>query len=268
MTIRILVRGGGDLASGVIVRCVRAGWAVAVTELAQPLAVRRLVSFSQAIYDGKIVIEGIEAVRVDDFSSLVGALNRNQVPVLVDPECRIYAQWQPDVLVDARMMKIAPSEQFIGIKLLIGLGPGFHAGENCHAVVETVRGPFLGRVIWNGPAEANTGVPDPVGIAREERVLRAPASGVLVAHQQIGDLLVKGDKIAVVGGVDLICPFDGVLRGLAQEGIMVTKGVKIGDVDPRNDPRLCHLISDKSLAVGGGVLEAILSTKLLQVRYG
>jgi len=163
------------------------------------------------------------------------------------------------VLIDARMLKHTQEPLWDSIPLMIGLGPGFYGGENCHAVIETVRGPFLGRVIWNGPAEKNSGVPDPVGAFQDERVLRAPTDGIMVTRSFIGDRLSAGELVAEVGGQPIRSPFNGVLRGLIHDGLEVTKGVKVGDVDPRDDLRLCWLVSDKSLAVGGGVLEAILS---------
>ena len=154
---------------------------------------------------------------------------------------------------------MSKSSQWGSVPLLIGLGPGFFAGENCHAVIETMRGPFLGRVIWNGPAEQNSGVPDPVGPYQGDRVLRAPTDGIFLTKAFIGDRLSADDLVAEVGGLPIRSPFKGVLRGLIHDGLEVTKGVKVGDIDPRDDLRLCWLVSDKSLAVGGGVLEAILS---------
>lgn len=261
MSLRVLVRGGGDLASGVILRCARAGWEVVVTELAQPTSVRRLVSFSQAIYDREISIEGISAVRAVRQNDVDAVIAAGKVAVIIDPDCTIRHSWRADVIVDARMAKQFTHLPYQEVPLYIGLGPGFSAGQNSHAVVETVRGPFLGRVIWSGPAAENTGKPDPVGAFVDERVLRAPVNGLLTPHSVIGTFLREGDLVADVDGHPVSSPFDGVLRGLIQAGIQVAQGMKIGDVDPRNDPRLCWLVSDKALAVGGGVLEAILSRK-------
>jgi xanthine dehydrogenase accessory factor len=257
--LRVLVRGGGDLASGVILRCARAGWEVIVTELARPLTVRRMVSFSQTIYDRSFDVESVRAEHAANRDDALKLVHRGVVPVLIDPDCHMMAELHPDVLVDARMLKHAQESLWESVPLLIGLGPGFFAGENCHAVIETVRGPFLGRVIWNGPAEKNSGIPDPVGSYQDERVLRAPTDGVIVTKAFIGDRLSEGDLVAEVGGLPVRSPFAGVLRGLIHDGLEVSKGLKIGDVDPRDDLRLCWLVSDKSLAVGGGVLEAILS---------
>lgn len=258
--IKVIVRGGGDLASGVALRCFRAGWNVLVTELEKPLAVRRLVSFSQAIYDLVSFVEEVRGVRVDSMDEVERAIASGEVPVIIDPDCNVRTSFHPDVIVDARMQKKDPHFPFNEVPLYIGLGPGFIAGMNCHVVVETVRGPFLGRVIWEGTAEADTGLPDPVNGMRETRVLRSPADGILTPVARIGDLVDQGDVIAVVNGLAVSSPFPGVIRGLIHEGVQVTRGMKIGDVDPRQDPRLCKLVSDKALAVGGGVLEAILAT--------
>jgi xanthine dehydrogenase accessory factor len=262
--VRILVRGGGDLASGVIARLYRAGWQVIVAELGQPLAVRRQVSFSQAIYDGEITIEEIRARRVESYQEARQALAEAVVPVMVDPQASVRAPFSPQVLVDGRMRKAPPEAEMDSALLVIGLGPGFTAGLDCHAVVETNRGPFLGRVIWQGQAQADTGVPERVEGYRSERVLRAPVDGSLEPVVEIGELVRSGQVIARVGGQPVPAPFDGVLRGLLPAGISVKSGAKIGDVDPRGEPLLSRLVSDKALAVGGGVLEAILAWKPLR----
>lgn len=259
MSLKILVRGGGDLASGVIARCYRAGWSVLVTELPQPLSVRRLVSFSQAIYSGSIEIEGIPARRCDSLSEALDLASQKVIPVMVDPDCTSMDDFLPDVVVDARMTKRPPESARWSNHFTIGLGPGFSAGESCHAVIETVRGPRLGRVIWQGMAENNTGIPDSVGLYREERVLRAPCDGELTCLAEIGDVVEIDQPIARVGDAVVKAPFKGVLRGLLVQGLLVTRHLKIGDLDPRCDPELSRLISDKALAIGGGVLEAILT---------
>jgi xanthine dehydrogenase accessory factor len=261
MTLRILVRGGGDLASGVILRLHRAGWQVLVTELPQPLTVRRSVAFSQAVYDGQAQVEEVSARRVEDYAEALKALAAGVVPVMVDPRLAEKAAFAPHVLVDGRMRKTPPETGLDAAPLVLGLGPGFTAGVDCHAVVETNRGPFMGRVIWEGQAQADTGVPERVEGYQVERVLRAPADGVLEPAAEIGALLRAGQIIARVGGQPVAAPFDGVLRGLVQAGVAVGAGTKIGDLDPRGDPRLCWLVSDKALAVGGGVLEAVLAWK-------
>jgi len=269
MTLRILVRGGGDLASGVILRCVRAGWQVCVTELAQPLAVRRTVCFAQAVYDGIIEIEGVRGVRSSGIVDAVDTLAGPSVPVLIDPDCAIFSKFDPHVLVDARMTKKVEPGRVFAPPLTIGLGPGFTAGVNCDAVVETLRGHYLGRVIWQGSAAPNTGLPDKVGNVQDERVLRAPVDGVISSRVAIGEHVEAGQVVALVAEQGVASPIAGVLRGLVQDGVHIARGVKAGDVDPRDDPSVCHFVSDKALAVGGGVLEAILSWPALRAKlYG
>lgn len=258
----VLIRGGGDLGSGVALRLFKAGVRVVITELPQPLAVRRLVSFSEAIYSGEWSVEGVIARRVTDPTDtlrILQVLSKGHIAVLVDPEGVATQQLHPHVVVDARMTKQRVPLIESPIRLIIGLGPGFIAGENCHAVVETNRGHMLGRVIWKGDPEPDTGEPDSVANRRSERVLRAPADGELLAHAEICDHLEQGQLVAEVAGQPVHAPFTGVLRGLLRPNIQVTRGLKIGDVDPRGDSRFCTLVSDKSLAIAGGVLEAILS---------
>jgi xanthine dehydrogenase accessory factor len=258
----VLIRGGGDLASGVAYRLFRAGLRVVITELSQPLAVRRLVCFSEAVYTGEWTVEGITARKVADPTDtlrVLQVLTKGQIPVLVDPEGVSIKALHPHVVVDARMLKQRVPLIQSPIKLIVGLGPGFVAGENCHAVVETNRGHMLGRVIWKGAPQPDTGLPDAVLDRRAERVLRSPGEGILQTYVEIGEHVEIGQPIAEVAGKQILAPFKGVLRGLLRSGHPVTPGLKVGDVDPRDDPRYCTLISDKSLAVGGGVLEAILS---------
>jgi len=258
----VLVRGGGDLASGVALRLHRAGLRVAISELPQPLAVRRLVSFANAIYEGEFSVEGVTARRVQDPGDTLKILQvfaKGQIPVLIDPEAEAVRALHPTVLVDARMTKKQAELIREPVKLILGLGPGFLAGENCHAVIETNRGHNLGRVIWGGAAEVDTGLPEAVVERRAERVLRAPTDGELKVLANICDHLEAGQPVAQIAGLLVEAPFTGVLRGLLYPGVRVHAGLKIGDVDPRDDPSYCTQVSEKSLAVAGGVLEAILS---------
>jgi len=258
MATLILIRGGGEMASGAAFRLLRVGMQVVMTELPQPLVVRRTVSFAEAIYAGEVTVEGITASRVPDPNDtlrILTVLGRQQVPVLVDPNFVSARSLRPAVIVDGRMTKQPPEPIGYIPQLYIGLGPGFVAGENCQAVVETRRGHTLGRVFWQGAPDPDTGLPE----GNPARVLRAPADGILTSAALIGDHFDTGEVIADVGGQPILAPFSGVLRGLIHPGLVVTKGLKVGDLDPRDDPRMCHLISDKALAVGGGVLEAILS---------
>lgn len=255
----VVIRGGGDLASGVAVRLHRIGLKVVILEIAQPLAVRRLVSFAEAIYTGEVTVEGITAKHIDDVNDGVEILSQGLIPVLIDPQAKCLDFYHPAVMVDSRMIK-KPSELDLNTaSLVIGLGPGFVAGRDCHAIIETNRGHRLGRVIWHGQAEADTKLPEMVGNKREERVLRAPMTGILDNLVDIADRLEPGQPICKVGNITVTAPFRGVLRGLLHPGITVQLGQKVGDLDPRDDPSYCTLVSDKSLAIGGGVLEAILS---------
>ncbi len=254
----IIIRGGGDLASGVALRLLRSGLRVAITELPQPLAVRRTVAFAEAVYSKQVNIEGFVGRLVTDPTdtfSIINILSRQQVPVLVDPNCTSAAALHAAVIVDGRMTKRPPEPIGYVPLLYLGLGPAFIGGKNCQAAVETRRSHTLGRVYWQGGPEQDTGQPE----GDPQRVLRAPVEGELVAHAEIGQHLEAGQPIAEVGGVMISAPFRGVLRGLLHAGVPIPKGMKVGDIDPRDDPRLCQLVSDKSLAIGGGVLEAIVS---------
>jgi len=263
MALIILIRGGGDIASGVALRLHHSGLRVLITELPQPLAIRRLASFAEAIYAGEIRIEDVTGRFAKDLPVVFQYLERGEIPVLVDPELKLLKylrmKQSPIILVDGRMIKKPPEFDSRELAFVIGLGPGFTAGENCHAVIETKRGHQLGRVIWNGAAEADSGIPEPVNKQGLERVLRSPADGYLKANVSIGDHLEPGQLIAEVNHQVIRSPFCGVLRGLIHPKVHLTKGMKIGDVDPRDDASFCTRVSDKAMAVGGGVLEAILS---------
>lgn len=257
--IKVLVRGGGDLASGVVLRLWHAGWDVLITEIPQPMAVRRLVSFANAVYLGEMAVEGIPSKLVEGYDDAFQTLRNHVIPVIVDPTADSRNWFSPQVLVDARMMKQSSDLTHPGAPLSIGLGPGFIAGVDCHAVIETNRGPFLGRVYWQGEAEADSGKPEAIANIGLERVLRTPVDGVFTERIPIGSHVNQGDLIAYVGEWQLLAPFTGVIRGLVRDGITVHRNMKIGDIDPRDDARLCRLVSEKSLAVGGAVLEAILT---------
>jgi len=264
----ILIRGGGDLATGVAARLHRSGFAVVVTEIAKPLAVRRLVALAEAIYATEIRIEDLIGRRAEGMEGTLDVLSAGAIPVLVDPDARICHALQPLALVDGRMLKIHQEIDIDRAPVVIGLGPGFAAGVNCHAVVETKRGHGMGRVLWEGAAEADTGVPEPVSGHAFNRVLRAPATGEVHTHAALGTRIKAGELIASVGEVDIVAPFDGALRGLLHDGVAVAAGEKIGDLDPRNRIDFCFQISDKALAVGGGVLEALLSRSSIRQALG
>ena len=258
----VLIKGAGDLASGVALRLFHAGFDIVMTEIAAPLTVRRTVAFSRAVYEGRAEVEDAAAVLVKDDAEIRQVLGRKQIAVLVDPAAAVVRRMRFAVVVDAIMAKKNTGTSIDDAPLVIGLGPGFCAGLDCHGVIETMRGHYLGRVITEGSAIPNTGVPGEIGGFSAERLLRCGAGGVFEAKAAIGGLARKGDEVAVVrgsgGSVPVLAEIDGVLRGLLPSGIVVSKGMKAGDIDPRCEAAHCFTVSDKALAIGGGVLEALL----------
>ncbi len=253
----VLIRGAGDIASGIALRLYRAGLQVAMTDLPQPTAIRRTVSFSQAIVRGSTQVEDVTA-RLAAVEQVPTILAAGEIPVLADPECRCRAALKPQVLVDAILAKRNLGTAMGDAPVVIGVGPGFTAGEDCHAVVETMRGHYLGRVIRQGGAIPNTNIPGLIGGYAGERVLRAPADGIFRLRLDIGAQVRAGDVAGYVGEHPMVCTIGGILRGILPDGTPVRCGMKAGDVDPRCAPDHCLCASDKALAVGGGVLEAIL----------
>ncbi|HEX7127046.1 MAG TPA: selenium-dependent molybdenum cofactor biosynthesis protein YqeB, partial [Thermodesulfobacteriota bacterium] len=243
----VAIRGGGDLATGVAYRLVRSGFPVVVAELPAPSAVRRAVCLSEAVYDGRVEIEGLVAVRCAGVAEAREALARGEVPVLVDPEGAGLRALRPAVLVDAIMAKRNTGTTADAAPFVVALGPGFTAGVDCHAVVETQRGHRLGRVIHQGPAAPPSHVPEAV-LGRTDRVLRAPAAGRFGSRRRIGDLVGEGEVLGEVAGRPIVAPFAGALRGLVRDGLEVTAGQKVGDLDPRGVGDYCFTISDKALA--------------------
>lgn len=265
----IIIQGGGDIASGVAYRLFKCGFPTVITELKAPLAVRRKVSFAQAMYDGHVMIEGVVGKRIEDFltvETIIETISEGYIPVLNDSDGKAIDLLKPLVLIDARMRK-RYEDIFPSARLVIGLGPGFVVGENCHLSIETNRGHLLGRVIRKGSAEQDTGIPDRVLGFQEERVLRSPVDGTLVPFAGLGDHLETNQLIAEVNSVPILAPFPGVLRGIIHPKVRIRKGMKIGDIDPRNEPLLCYLISEKALAIGGGVLEGILSFRDIRTEF-
>ena len=258
----VLIRGGGDLASGVALRLHRVGIRVLVAELPQPLAVRRAVSFSEAVYEGEQAIEGVKSKLIDlDQASRWD--EASIIPVIIDPEASILLSLDVPVVVDARLLKRPPEPLPRSVPLHIGLGPGFSAGTDCDAVIETRRSHTLGRVLWDGSTQVDSGKPD----GDPRRVLRASQDGVIKGLAKIGERVEEKQPVVEIVAANqnvlstIHSPFDGVVRGLMRDGSRVVNGLKIGDIDARNDPEACFLVSDKSLAVGGGVLEAILTRR-------
>lgn len=255
----VVIRGAGDLATGIAIRLVRSKIKVIMTDLAKPLAIRRSVAFCEANRLGEITVEDVTAKHAKNASEAMELLQEGFVPVLADPEARCVKEIKPDVLVDAILAKRNLGTKIDDASVVIGVGPGFTAGEDCHAVIETMRGHTLGRAIYEGSALSNTNIPGLIGGFAGERVLRAPATGVFKTSAKIGDIVKSGDVVGFVGDKPMACTIDGVLRGLIADGTEVKEGLKSGDVDPRGDASYCKLVSDKALAIGGGVLEAILN---------
>lgn len=258
----VIVRGGGDLGTGVIYRLHKSGFPVIVLELANPLVVRRRVALATAVLDGEIFVEDLHGRRVETIAEAQKLLFEGVVPVLVA------ARVEPVIdklalpacaVVDARLAKRNIDTNIDQAPLVIGLGPGFTAGVDCHAVIETMRGHSLGRVIWDGIAIPNTGTPGLIDGKGAERVLRAPAGGSVSWQYDIGTTVEPQQLLGAVDGTPIFAPFSGVIRGLIAPGTAVTPGMKVGDVDARADREACFTISDKALAVGGGVLEALLA---------
>ncbi len=256
--ITVVIKGAGDLATGVGIRLFRSGFPVIMTEIAEPTPVRRTVSFAEAVFQGEITVEDVTAKRVANTQEAVAVMRDGMIPVLVDPEAKVVEELKPKVVVDAIMAKKNYGTRITDAPIVIALGPGFTAGVDAHAVIETNRGHYLGRVILQGEAEPNTGVPGLVAGYGVERVLRAPTVGKLRPVKQIGDHVEEGDIIGWVGAEPLKAPFSGIIRGLINENVTVFKDMKIGDVDPRAVRDHCFTVSDKGLAIGGGVLEALL----------
>jgi xanthine dehydrogenase accessory factor len=255
----IVIRGAGDIATGIALRLWRAGIRVVMTDLAKPTAIRRTVCFSQAIVYGKARVEDVTAKLAAAPDEALSLLGQGFVPVLADPDGACIPYLKPNAVVDAILAKKNLGTRITDAPVVIGVGPGFCAGTDCHAVVETMRGHYLGRVIHDGPAIPNTGIPGLIGGFSGERVLRAPADGVFRQMLDIGAQVKEGDVAATVDGVPMLCTLDGVLRGILADGTPVFKGMKSGDIDPRCKVEHCYCASDKALAVGGGVLEAVLN---------
>jgi len=256
---RVLIRGGGELASGVAHRLHSAHFSVLMTEVPEPQAVRRQVSFCESVYDETKTVEGVTARLVQGLEEIQAAWSRGEIALMVDPEARIREVLHPEVEIDATIAKCNIGTHMIDAPLVIGLGVGFTARKDVHIVIETNRGHNLGRVITDGQAEPDTGKPGFIGGYSTERVMRAPANGTFHAVKHIGDLVVAGDIVASVGQEPMRTIIPGVIRGLLRNGTSVTKGMKSGDVDPRGNLDYVNTISEKGRAVAGGVLEAILT---------
>ena len=255
----IIVRGGGDIATGTIHRLVRCGFSVLVLEIRQPAVIRHTVSFAQAVFERVKTVEEVTARRISSIKELNQVIDNGEVAVLVDEEGESISRLKPAVVIDAILAKRNLGTTLKMAQLVIGLGPGFEAGKDVHAVIETNRGHFLGRIILRGGAEPNTGVPGDIGGYTDERVIRAECPGVVKTISEIGDLVEQGELVMRVGTEDVVAPISGILRGLINSGLEVPIGFKIGDIDPRASAEHCFTISDKARTISGGVLELILS---------
>lgn len=256
--VRVLIKGAGDLATGVAARLWRSGFPVAMTELECPLTIRRTVAFAEAVYEGETKVEELTARRIADVPEIERAWRENVIPVLAGCYAACIADVEPRVLIDAILAKRNLSTRIDDAPFVIGLGPGFTVGQDVHAVVETNRGHSLGRVLWSGSAQPDTGVPGEIGGVGRERVIYAPASGVFQHRLTIGAVVKKGAVVGHVNQTLVHAPIPGVLRGLIHDGVSVKAQLKIGDIDPRGVVEHCWTISDKALSIGGGALEAIL----------
>jgi xanthine dehydrogenase accessory factor len=257
--LKIIVKGAGEMATGTAWRLHQSGFRkILMTEVEAPLAVRRLVSFCEAVCEGTSVVEGLQADRVQSVDQVSDLWQAGRIPVIVDPDNVSWPMIQPHVLIDAILAKKNLGLTKDQAPLVIAMGPGFEAGEDAHYVVETNRGHHLGRLISEGPASPDTGVPGNIAGHSSDRVLRAPGNGPFVTDMKIGDMVTEEQIIGNVTGSPVATAVDGVLRGLIRPGTTVTAGLKIGDVDPRGDIEYCTTISEKARAIGGTVLEAIL----------
>lgn len=254
----VLIKGAGDLATGIAYRLKKSGFDIVMTEIDNPTTVRRTVAFSQAIFDNEIEIEGIKGIKVNNINEIHKEIKKGNIPIIIDKEANIIKKLKPKVVVDAIIAKKNLRTSINDAPIVIGVGPGFEAKKDCHLVIETKRGHYLGKVIEEGSAIPNTGIPGNIGGYTKERIIRASSNGKIRPVVKIGDYVKKGEVIAYIDGVEVVAEIDGIVRGMLQEGIEVFKGMKSGDIDPRCEKDHCFTISDKARSIGGGVLEAIM----------
>ncbi|MBC2581977.1 selenium-dependent molybdenum cofactor biosynthesis protein YqeB [Clostridium sp. DJ247] len=258
----IVVRGGGDIASGVIQKLYRSGFRVLVLETERPTSIRRNVCFSEAVFEQCVVVEGIKAVLVNNMDEVKNAWEEGVIPVVIDKEGKYIDLIKPQVVVDAILAKKNFGTNIHMAPITIAIGPGFEAGKDVNIVVETMRGHNLGRLIFSGRAMENTGIPGEIGGYSKERVIYSPADGVITNVKEIGDLVKAGETIACVNNIEIKATISGILRGIIREGSNVVKDLKIADIDPRlTEKENSNTISDKARSIGGAVLEAVLYLK-------
>ncbi len=262
----VIVRGGGDIATGTIYKLFQCGFRVLILETENPSAIRRNVAFSEAVYNGTQTVEGLTCTLAKTVEEAVSLLEERRLTMLIDPVGECIGQLRPMAVVDGILAKKNLGTHKTMAPITVALGPGFTAGEDVDAVIETMRGHSLGRVIYKGEAIRNTGIPGVIAGFSKERVLHSPAAGVLRNVKKITDMVQKGETIALIeteeGDIPVIATIDGLLRGLIRDGYPVTKGFKIADIDPRlQEYENCFTISDKARCIAGGVVEAILHLK-------
>lgn len=257
----VLIKGAGDLASGVALRLHRAGFKIIMTDIANPTVIRRTVSFADAVYNGETMVEDVRGVVAKSTLEAFMIMAKGDIPVLIDPEANILNENKFDVVVDAILAKVNYGTKITDAPIVIALGPGFNASVDCHAVIETQRGHNLGRVIYEGSASPNTGIPGNVGGYALERLVKAPTAGVFTPIAKIGDVVEANALLGHVNGVEVRGQITGVLRGILMTGLEVHEGMKIGDIDPRCEVNHCFSVSDKARSLGGAVLEGILHLK-------
>lgn len=253
----IIIRGGGDLASGIAYKLYKLGYKIIILEINQPLTVRRAVAFSEAVYEGENIVQGVKGVLAKDKEDIYANWNMGNIPVYIDSEGKIIEDIKPLAVIDAILAKKNLGTNKSMAPITIGVGPGFKAGEDVDLVIESNRGPDLGKIIHHGKAEKNTGIPGEVMGYKEERVFRAPCNGIVKNFYKIGDMIEKENPVCQIGDDKVIAPFKGILRGMIREGLYVNKGLKIGDIDPRCIKEHAFTISDKAKVIGDGVLEGI-----------
>ena len=254
----ILIRGAGDIASGIALRLYHCGFTLAMTDLSCPTSIRRTVCFSEAIIHGTYTVENITAESAITSDDAARIWRCGHIPVFADDQGSVRSLLNPAAVIDARLAKVNIDTKISDAPIVIGIGPGFMAGADCHAVIETQRGHYLGRSIYHGSASENTGVPGDIGGYTVERIIRSPKAGIFHALCRIGDQVNTGDVVACVEGEPVCSQISGILRGILPEGTAVHSGMKCGDVDPRCKAEHCYCVSDKALSVGGGALEALL----------
>lgn len=255
---KVLIKGAGDLATGIAYRLVRAGYDVLMTDISVPTTVRRTVAFSRAVYEGEAIVEGVKGILIHNIEEAFEVQKEGGVPIIIDEEAIIKEQYQPDVIVDAIIAKRNLGTTIKDAPFVVGVGPGFVAGQDCHVVIETKRGHYLGKVIETGSAIPNTGVPGDIGGFTTQRIIRATADGNFEPISEIGESVKEGQIVARSGGEPVYAKMSGTVRGMLQSGVNVIKGMKCGDIDPRCEIDHCYTISDKARSIGGGVLEAVV----------